>query len=65
AARIGAGTGRPLLAGKDVGGELARLIDQRAPMYEAAAHLKVSGSGTVDEVATRVLEALGTRKAPA
>lgn len=57
--RLGAGGGRPLLTGKDVVGELARMMKDRAPLYETAAHIKVDGEGTVDEVSSRVLEALG------
>lgn len=59
ARRVGAGTNRPLLAGKDVRGELARMMEVREPLYQAAAHIKVDGEGTVDQVSRRVLEALG------
>ena len=56
--RVGAGE-RPLL-GEDHAGSLARLRTEREPWYESVARTRVDASGTPDEVANRVLEALGS-----
>jgi shikimate kinase len=57
AARVGAGQGRPLLAG-DPPGALARLEALREPAYEQSAHAAVeTGSRSVEEVAEAVLGA--------
>jgi shikimate kinase len=56
--RVGAGE-RPLL-GEDHAGALARLRNEREPWYESVAWARINASGTPDEVASRVLEALGS-----
>ncbi len=59
ARRVGAGGGRPLLAGP-VPPEvvLGRLADLRAPSYEAAAHVVLDTDGcSLDEAAVGVLDA--------
>jgi shikimate kinase len=59
ARRCGSGAGRPLLAGP-VPPEVAlgRLADQRAPAYEAAAHVVLDTDGcSLDEAAVGVLDA--------
>jgi shikimate kinase len=56
AARVGSGTGRPLLTGAPPIAALTRLADLRADAYAAAAHAAVdTGGRTVDEVADTVL----------
>jgi len=58
-ARVGDGSGRPLLAGGDPVVVLERLAAEREPAYGAAADLVVDTDGlTVDEVADAVLGAL-------
>lgn len=57
-ARVGPGE-RPLL-GDDHASALARLRKEREPWYESLARLRVDASGTPDEVASRVLEALAS-----
>ena len=56
--RVGPGE-RPLL-GEDHAGALARLRTEREPWYESVARVRVDASGTPEEVARRVLEALGS-----
>lgn len=54
--RVGAGEGRPLLADDDVEGSLGELLTRRAPLYEAAAHHRVSTTGRKPaEVAAEVI----------
>jgi shikimate kinase len=50
---------RPLL-GDDHVGALARLRTQREPWYESVAKIRIDASGTPEEEARRVLEALGS-----
>lgn len=58
-ARVGDGTGRPMLADDDPAEVLHRLAAERDPGYEAAADLVVdTDDRTVDEVADAVLGAL-------
>ena len=64
AARVGAGEGRPLLAGADAAGGtrevLAALAAARAPLYEEVADVTVEVDGlSADEVTAQVVEALG------
>jgi shikimate kinase len=56
--RVGSGE-RPLL-GDDHASALVRLRRERAPWYESVASVRIDASGTPDEVASRVLEALGS-----
>jgi shikimate kinase len=56
--RVGPGE-RPLL-GDDHASALARLRQEREPWYESVARIRIDASGTPDEVASRVLEALGS-----
>jgi shikimate kinase len=56
--RVGSGE-RPLL-GEDHAGALSRLRREREPWYEGVARVRIDASGTPDEVARRVLEALGS-----
>lgn len=59
AARVGTGAGRPLLAG-GAREALARLMDERYPLYEEVADAIVDVDHLpVDEVAEKVLEAAG------
>ena len=52
--RVGAGEGRPLLAG-GLGGRLEGMLEARQPAYAAAAHHRVSTAGrTPEEVAEEV-----------
>jgi shikimate kinase len=56
-ARVGAGAGRPLLAG-DPRAALSRLAAAREAAYEATAHAVVdTESGSLDDVCDRVLDA--------
>jgi shikimate kinase len=55
--RVGSGE-RPLL-GDDHAVALARLRAERESWYESVAKVRIDASGTPDEVAHRVLEALG------
>jgi shikimate kinase len=59
ARRVGAGTGRPLLAGPTPPEVvLGRLAELRAPSYEAAAHVVLDTDGcSLDEAALGVLDA--------
>jgi shikimate kinase len=58
AARVGAGVGRPLLAG-DPAGELARLLVEREPLYRALADVTVDVDHlTAEEVVDRIEPAL-------
>ncbi|HEY8217335.1 MAG TPA: shikimate kinase [Acidimicrobiia bacterium] len=57
AARVGDGSGRPLLTGAPTADALERLVAVRTPAYEAAAHAVVDTDGLDPEtVAGRVLE---------
>ena len=59
AARVGLGASRPLLLG-NVRGTLKALLDERTPVYEAVARLRVDTDGrTPAEVADLVEEVLG------
>jgi shikimate kinase len=59
ASRLGDGSGRPLLAGKDPASELARLSKDRTPMYTEVADVIVDVDDlTLDDVVGRVLAAL-------
>jgi len=58
-ARVGDGVGRPLLD-VDPAGTLAKLYDERRPLYEEVADLTVDVDGlTAPEVASLVLEQVG------
>jgi shikimate kinase len=50
-ARVGDGSGRPLLAGDPLG-NLTRLAAERAPAYEAAAHVVIDVDGLPFDVIT-------------
>jgi shikimate kinase len=55
--RVGAGEGRPLLADDDVEGSLGDLLARRAPLYEAAAHHRVTTTGREPaDIAAQVIE---------
>jgi shikimate kinase/3-dehydroquinate synthase len=56
--RVGPGE-RPLL-GEDHASALARLRGERESWYESVARIRIDASGTPDEVASRVLHALGS-----
>jgi shikimate kinase len=59
AGRVGNGSDRPLLAGKDVVSELARLSLRRTPMYTEVADLIVDVDDlTPDEIVDRITAAL-------
>jgi shikimate kinase len=59
AERVGDGSDRPLLAGKDVTVELARLAAARAPLYAEVAHVIVDVDDlSPDDVVDRVVAAL-------
>ena len=59
AAHIDDASGRPLLAGKDVSAELARLAAERAPLYTEVADVIVDIDGLApDDVVDRVVAAL-------
>jgi shikimate kinase len=59
AAHVGDASGRPLLVGKDVNAELARLSAERAPLYAEVADVIVDVDGiTADDVVERILAAL-------
>ena len=59
AARVGKGAGRPLL-GEDPAGSLARLYEQRRPLYEELADVAVDvDASSPDEVVDEILERLG------
>lgn len=56
--RVGLGVGRPLLLG-NVRARIKALLDERTPIYEAAATLVVDTDGrSPDEVANEILELL-------
>ncbi|PUA80193.1 shikimate kinase [Nocardioides currus] len=56
--RVGLGVGRPLLLG-NVRSRIKALLDERTPVYEAAATLVVdTDDRTPDEVAAHIVEAL-------
>ena len=56
--RVGLGVGRPLLLG-NVRARIKALLDERTPIYEAAATLVVDTDGrTPDEVAAEIIERL-------
>ncbi|MFT4263075.1 MAG: shikimate kinase [Nocardioides sp.] len=57
-ARVGLGTGRPLLLG-NVRARVKQLLDERTPTYEAVATLIVDTDGrTPEDVAARIIEEL-------
>lgn len=57
-------TTRPLLATPDPRGTLARLLEEREPLYRAAAHLVVeSGAQSASTLANRVVAALRSHQA--
>jgi shikimate kinase len=57
--RVGNGSDRPLLAGKDPATELARLSNRRTPMYTEVADVIVDVDDlTLDDVVDRVVAAL-------
>jgi shikimate kinase len=59
ASRVGDGSDRPLLAGKDLASELARLSKVREPMYTEVADVVVDVDDlTLDDVVERVVAAL-------
>jgi len=59
ASRVGDGSDRPLLAGKDLASELARLSKDRAPMYAEVADLIVDVDDlTLDDVVDSVVAGL-------
>ena len=59
ATHIDGASGRPLLAGKDVNAELARLSAERAPLYTEVADVIVDVDGLApDDVVDRVVAAL-------
>ena len=61
ARRVGLNSNRPLLIGNPRAQWIA-LMDQRRPVYERVAAVRVASDGLApDEVAERVLEALGGR----
>ncbi|UUZ61815.1 shikimate kinase [Nocardioides sp. B-3] len=56
--RVGSGVGRPMLLG-NVRSRIKALLDERTPIYEAAATLAVDTDGrTPDEVAAEIQEQL-------
>lgn len=56
--RVGLGHGRPLLLG-NVRARVTKLLEERAPVYEAVATLTVDTSGrTAEDVAAEIIEAL-------
>ena len=61
AERVGVGDGRPLLAGRDVRTELARLARERRPWYEALADCIVDNDGTMDEAVEQIARFAGAR----
>lgn len=68
AARVGTGRGRPLLAGAEdrVEAALARLAQQRAPLYEEVADVVLDVDGlSPNEVARRIIAGLGLATATA
>lgn len=56
ARRVGRGEGRPLLEGREAGARLAEIIEERAPLYEAAADCRIDADRPLDEVVASVLE---------
>lgn len=58
ATRIGDGSGRPLLRG-DPPLDLAAMIEEREPLYIAAAHHVVDAEGVVTEVVEKIEEVIG------
>ncbi|MGH2773617.1 MAG: shikimate kinase [Actinomycetota bacterium] len=59
ASRVGSGEGRPLLASGETLAALAGLFSERGSLYEEAADAVVIAEGTVDEIASRVVDAVG------
>ncbi len=59
AARVGDGSERPLLAGRAVRAELARLDRERRPLYEALADCIVDNDGSVDEAVKEITRFVG------
>lgn len=55
--RVGAGGGRPLLAGGEASGGLGPILEARSAAYAAAAHHRVATAGrTPEEVAREVVQ---------
>ncbi len=55
--RTAGGDSRPLLNVGDRAGEIRRLLDERRPLYEAAAHHTINvGGKTLEEVVQEILE---------
>lgn len=50
---------RPSLTGNPIESELAGVLEERTPAYEAACDFRVDGDGRADEVAARILKAIG------
>ncbi len=46
---------RPSLTGKDPLSEIASLLDERRPLYQAACHVRVDGAQPAQEVAERIV----------
>ena len=61
ASRVGDGSERPLLAGRDVRAELARLDDERRSLYEALADCIVDNDGMMNETVEQIVRFLGAR----
>jgi shikimate kinase len=60
--RVKSGKGRPLLQNKDIIHELERLLEERVHWYQRAdIHVDV-GTGTPEDVAARIIQALDTRR---
>jgi shikimate kinase len=57
--RVGAGSGRPLLAGSSVRDRVGTLLAERTPVYESVATLVVDTDGrTPDQIADEITEKL-------
>jgi shikimate kinase len=56
AARLGTGEGRPLLEGTELGDRIARLIEERQPLYREAAHHEVDADRSPDDVVDALVE---------
>jgi shikimate kinase/3-dehydroquinate synthase len=63
AARLEDDGSRPLLSGRPIADELARLREERLPCYEAVAHTRVAIDADVDTVADAVASAIETLEA--
>ena len=65
AGRVGSGGDRPLLAGEDPAARLARLAEERDPLYHDVAGIVVDVGGlSVEEVVDRVLGSALARSLP-